>query len=44
MLKIDLKKNYINKRTSTDLKYLNDSEAFSEYSNDMCGIYKNTKK
>ena len=29
----------INKRESTDLKYLNDSKAFIEYSNDMDDIY-----
>ena len=31
----------INKRESTGLKYLNDSKAFIEYSNDMGDIYKN---
>ena len=31
----------INKRESTGLKYLNDSKAFIEYSNDMDDIYKN---
>ena len=31
----------INKRKSTGLKYLNDSKAFTEYSNDMKDIYKN---
>ena len=31
----------INKRESTGLKYLNDSKAFIEYSNDMDGINKN---
>ena len=31
----------INKRESTGLKYLNDSKAFIEYSNDMDGIYQN---
>ena len=30
----------INKRKSTCLKYLNDSETFFEYSNDMNNIYK----
>ena len=30
----------INKRESTDLKYLNDSKAFIEYSNDVDDIYK----
>ena len=31
----------INKRESTDLKYLNDPKAFIEYLNDMDNIYKN---
>ena len=31
----------INKRESTGLKYLNDSIAFIEYSNDIDDIYKN---
>ena len=31
----------INKRESTGLKYLNDSKAFIEYSNDIGHIYKN---
>ena len=31
----------INKRESTGLKYLNDSKALIEYSNDMDDIYKN---
>ena len=31
----------INKRESSDLKYLNDSKAFIEYSNNMDDIYKN---
>ena len=31
----------INKRESTGLKYLNDSKAFMEYSNDMVNVYKN---
>ena len=31
----------IKKRKSTGLKYLNDSKAFTEYSNDMKDIYKN---
>ena len=30
----------INKRECTGLKYLNDSKAFVEYSNDMADIYK----
>ena len=34
----------INKRESTGLKYLNDSKAFIEYSNDMDNIYKNIEK
>ena len=33
----------INKRKSTGLKYLNDSKAFIEYSNDM-DIYKNIEE
>ena len=31
----------INKRESTGLRYLNDSKAFIEYSNDMDDIYEN---
>ena len=34
----------INKRESTGLKYLNDSKAFIEYSNDMDGICKNIEE
>ena len=34
----------INKRESTDLKYLNDSKDFFEYSNDVGDIYKNIKE
>ena len=34
----------INKRESTRLKYLNDSKAFIEYSNDMDDIYKNIEE
>ena len=34
----------INKRESTGLMYLNDSNAFIEYSNDMDHIYKNIEK
>ena len=34
----------INKRKSTDLKYLNDSEAFIEYSNDVDDIYNNIEE
>ena len=34
----------INKIESTGLKYLNDSKAFIEYSNDMDDIYKNNKE
>ena len=34
----------INKRESSGLKYLNDSKAFVEYSNDMDHIYKNIEK
>ena len=34
----------INKRESTGLKYLNDSKAFIEYSNDMDDIYKNNEE
>ena len=33
--------NIMNKRESTSLKYLNESKAFIEYSNDMDDIYKN---
>ena len=33
----------INKWECTDLKYLNDSKAFIEYSNDMDDIYKNVE-
>ena len=34
----------INKRWSTDLKYLNDSKAFIKYLNDMDDIYRNIKE
>ena len=34
----------INKRESTDLKYLNDSKALNKYSNDMDDIYRNIKE
>ena len=34
----------INKRESTGLKYLNNSKAFIEYSNDMDDIYKNVEE
>ena len=34
----------INKRESTGLKYLNDSKAFIEYSNNMGDIYKNIEE
>ena len=34
----------INKRESTGLKYLNNSNAFIEYSNDMDDIYKNIEE
>ena len=34
----------IHKRGSTSLKYLNDSKAFIEYSNDMDSIYKNIEE
>ena len=34
----------INKRESTGLKYLNDSKAFIEFSNDMDDIYKNIEE
>ena len=34
----------INKRESTGLKYLNDSKAFTDYSNDMDNIYKNIEE
>ena len=44
MLKIHVKQKnqlLINKKQSTGLKYLNDSKAFIEYSNDVDDIYKN---
>ena len=34
----------ISKRESKVLKYLNDSKAFIEYSNDMYDVYKNIKE
>ena len=34
----------INKREKTGLKYLNDSKAFIQYSNDMDDIYKNIEE
>ena len=34
----------INKRESTSLKYLTDSKAFVEYSNNMDDIYKNIEE
>ena len=34
----------INKRESTGLKYLNDSKAFIEYSNDLDDIYQNIEE
>ena len=34
----------INKRESTGLKYLNDSKAFIEYSNDIDNIYRNIEE
>ena len=34
----------INKRESTDWRYLNDSKAFIEYSNDLDDIYKNIEE
>ena len=34
----------INKRESTGLKYLNDSKAFIEHSNDMDDIHKNIEE
>ena len=34
----------INRRESTGIKYLNDSKAFMEYSNDTDDIYKNTEE
>ena len=39
-----LTKFLINKRESTGLKYLNDSKAFIEYSNEMNDIYKNIEE
>ena len=35
---------YFNKRESTELKHLNDSKIFIEYSNDMDDIYKNIEE
>ena len=46
-LKMHLKQNinfYFNKRESTELKHLNDSKIFIEYSNDMDDIYKNIEE
>ena len=34
----------INKKERTGLKYINDSKAFIEYSNDMDDIYRNTEE
>ena len=34
----------INKRESTGLKHFNDSKAFSEYSNDVQSVYKNSEE
>ena len=34
----------INKRENANLRYLNDSKTFIEYSNDMNGIYKNIEE
>ena len=34
----------INKKKSTDIKYLNDSKDFTKYSNDMDDIYKNIEE
>ena len=34
----------INKRQSADVKHLNDSKAFIEYSNDISDIYKNIEE
>ena len=34
----------INKRETTGLNHLNDSQTFIEYSNDMDDIYKNTEE
>ena len=45
MLRIHMKEsNIINKRESKGLKYLNDSEPFIKYSNDMNDILKNIKE
>ena len=47
MLKIHMKQKYqllMNKRESTDIKYLNDSKVFIKYSNDMNDIYKNIEE
>ena len=37
-------KQNVSNRESTDLKHLNDSKAFIEYSNDMNDIYKNIEE
>ena len=34
----------VNRSESASLKYLNDSKAFIEYSNDVKGIYKNIEE
>ena len=45
MLRIHMKESkIINKRESKGLKYLNDSEPFIKYSNDMNDILKNIKE
>ena len=47
MLKIPYEAKYqllINKRESTGLRYLDDSKAIIEYSNDMDDVYKNIEE
>ena len=44
MQKIHMKQLLINKRDSRGLKYLNDSKAFVEYSNDVDYVYKNIEE
>ena len=45
LLAIEKRKTQENiKRESTDLKYLNDSKAFIEYSNNIDDIYKNIEE
>ena len=47
MLKIHMRRNisfWLKKIESTGLKHFNDSKAFTEYSNDIDGIYKNIEE